>query len=339
MTQAYSWERMLDEFRQLGGTADNVVQRSGPRGNGIFTVDPSQPVCIRVPGPLLVDVKHVVLDGDDLVVDPAAGAPAEVRDFFTRYQRHFSWGAAGRRDVEAFEKSLQALPEALLGRLKALALLDLQQRHRGDWPEVVKTWFLNSRKIRYKGHTVVMPLVELINHSPRSRGYKVDEDISVEGTFEDEVTVNYSMADSLSRFFTYGFVSQEPAAFSLPVRFSLQGGVRLEVRTQVESVSRAGNLPAPKVEEKEGRRILSHLRLGSDGSPRLPKTLMRKALPDLPAETVDEAFERIRSANLEALCDLLELAEGAEGCGPLRRAILCQLRALAHCYGVRHDGP
>lgn len=338
MAQAYSWDRMLEEFRQLGGTADNVVQRQGGHGNGIFAVDPTQPVGIRVPARLLVDVKHVVLDGDDLVVDPAAGVPAEVCDFFSRYQRHFSWGAAGRRDVEAFEKSLQGLPEALRDRLKALALLDLEQRHQGEWAEVLKTWFLNSRKISYKGHTVVMPVVELVNHSPKSRGFKVEDDISVEGVFEDEVTVNYSVSDSLRRFFTYGFASQEPVAFSLPVLFSLRGGPQVQVSNLIDTVIRAGNLPAPKVEEKGNRRILSHLRLGSEGSPRLPKTLMRKALPDLPAETADEVFERIRSANIGTLCDLLDLAEGAESCGPLRRAIVCQLRALSHCHGVRADG-
>ena len=71
----------------------------------------------------------------------------------------------------------------------------------------------------------------------------------------------------------------------------------------------------------------------------MPRTLLRKALSDLPVEAVDELFERIRNANLVELLNLLELSEGVNT--PIgiefRRALLFQLRALTHCYGVRTD--
>ena len=335
MAESYSWEQMLDDFRRLGGTAENIVQREGPRGNGLFALHPSQPVRIHAPAHLLLDTEHVVLDGEELVVDPAAPVPAEVRDFFARYQKHFSWGAAGRRDVEAFERSLQRLPPPLLARLKALALLDLEQRHRGEWQEVIKTYFMHARRIAVEGRNRLMPVVELANHSPRSPGFKVTDGVTVEGRFDDEVTVNYSASDALRRFFTYGFVSQEPTAFSLPVRFEMPSGVRLEINTDLDAIDREAKLPVPKVQKTDSCYVLSHLRIGWDGAPRMPRTLVRRVLADVPTEVVDEAFDRIRGANMSALCDLLELSEGNADCASLRRAIVCQLQAIAQCFGVR----
>lgn len=338
MARDYYWDRMLDEFRQLGGTADNVVQRAGPLGNGLFPLDPERPVRVHVPGHLLVDVEHVVLEGDDLVIGEKSGISTEVAAFFARYQKHFSWGASGRTDSETFERSLQALPSPLRKRLRELALLDLDYRQAGEWSEVIRRSFVNSRKIDYRERSVLMPVAELINHSPRSRGYNVNDGIGVEGRFDDEVTVMYSVADPLQRFFTYGFASHELVAFSLPTRFTISGNMTVEVRNLTDSINRVGKLPVPHVEEREKRRILSHLRIGSEGSPRLPRTLMRKALPDLDAEAADEAFDRIRNANLTALCDLLDLTEGVEACGLLRRAIVHQLRTASHCFGSRPDG-
>lgn len=337
MTKEYSWAQMLDEFRQLGGTAENIKQRAGPRGNGIFAVDSSRPVRIHAPAHLLIDTRHVVLDGVDLVVAPDAAVPVETRQFFARYQKHFSWGACGRSDADAFETLLREFPEVLLTRLKELALLDLRARHRGSWPEVLKTSFVNSRRIDFKDRNVLMPVVELVNHMARSPGFKVDDGVAVEGVFHDEVTVNYSASDSLRRFFTYGFVSQEPVAISLPIKFRVNANLQLEIRNLIDKFNRDGKLPLPAVEQKGGLHTLSHLRVGWEGSPRMPRTLMRKALADVAVDVVDEAFDRIRNANLTTLCDLLELADGTTACASFRRSVLCQIRALSHCHGVRTD--
>ena len=53
------WDDMLDEFRALGGTADNICLKEGPFGRGLFPRDPSKPIRIHIPENLLVDLKHV----------------------------------------------------------------------------------------------------------------------------------------------------------------------------------------------------------------------------------------------------------------------------------------
>lgn len=339
-TSPYTWTRMLDDFRALGGKADNIEQRVGKFGNGIFPIDPQQPVEIAIPATLLVDADQLVLDGEDLVVSPDADVPGEVREFIARYQKHFSWGADGRKHVEQFERGLKALPEALLDRLRQLRMLNLAQRHKGTWEEVLRSRFLNSRRINYHGRKVSMPVIELVNHSAKAPAFRINDGIQVRGTFADEVLVNYSPAsDALQRFLNYGFASQEPAAYCLPMPLKLNEGFRLFVGCDAGTVNIVDKLPLPKVETDEKGRRLSHLRLGSERAPRLPRTLFRKALPDLPVALADEVFDRLRSANQFELCRLLELAEGVDTpvAREFRQALINQLKALSHCYGVRLD--
>lgn len=340
MNTTYPWQQMLDDFRQLGGTAENIEQRAGQYGNGLFPVDPAQPVAIAIPSTLLVDTDHLVLDGVDLVVDPASGAPAKVCVFIARYQKHFSWGADGRRQVESFETALKTLPEPLLERLRQLRLLNLEVRHKGPWDEILRRHFLQSRRINYHERKVVMPIIELINHFPKSPGYLINDGIQFKGSFTDEVSVNYSpTSDSLLRFLNYGFANQEPTAYCLPMHLKLNDGDIIHVGYDGGSINVVDKLPLPKVETQGKRRKLSHLRLGIERAPRMPRTLLRKALPDLPAPVADELFDRLRNANQLELCKLLELADGVNT--PIgrefRQAVLYQLKAMTHCFGVRPD--
>jgi len=340
MSQTYTWAQMLDEFRALGGTADNIEQRRGQYGNGLFPIDPELPITIAIPANLLVDSKHLILEGDALVVAAEAGANPEASAFIGRYQQHFSWGADGRRHAEEFESALKTLPEPLLAKLREARLLNLEARHKGAWAEVLRRRFLASRQIDYQGRNVSMPIIELINHAPTSAGYAIKDGIQYKGQFAGEISVNYSAtSDALQRFLNYGFASPELQAYSLPVHLKLPDGGMLHIGVNAGEVEHKEKLPMPKVTIDGTRRRLSHLRLGMLRSPRLPRTLLRLALPDVPDRQVDEVFDRIRNANQQLLCDLLELADGADTpiAGEFRRAVRFQLKALSHCYGVRED--
>ncbi len=341
MSDSYSWAQMLSDFRSLGGVAENIEQRVGKYGNGIFPIDPAEPVRIGIPKQLLVDADHLILEEKNLVVSPAAGVDARVRAFHALYQRHFSWGADGRKSAEAFESDLKTLPIPLLERLRQLDLLNLEVRHQGPWSEVLRRCFLQSRKIIFQERKVSMPLIELINHCPQSPGYTMlNEGIGFTGTFPGEVTVNYSpTSDSLLRFLNYGFASQEPQAYSLGLNLELGGGRKLYVGFDPAGITNTDGLPVPTVENDGERRKLAHLKLGAERAPRMPRTLLRRALPDLAAADVDEIFDRIRNVNQIELINLLELADGVNTpiCKMFRQAMLFQLRALTYCYGGRTD--
>src|SRR6266480_2604064 len=60
-TRLTSWHELLDEFRALGGTADNIRLGDGQFGRGLFPVDGTKPVAIHIPDSLLVPVTDLVV--------------------------------------------------------------------------------------------------------------------------------------------------------------------------------------------------------------------------------------------------------------------------------------
>jgi len=338
MTASYSWDAMLEDFRALGGVADNIEQRSGEHGNGIFAIDPKKPIAIKVPDSLLVDEDHLVLEQGQLVVAEEAGVSADISNFIANYQRHFSWGADGKKNIDTFESGLAELPVALLDQLKKLLLVSLELRHKGNWEDVLRRLFLQSRRINYQQRKVSMPIMELINHSSTGRNFDIGDGIGFGGEFDGEVYVNYSSAsDALQRFLIYGFANQEPRAISLPMSCAIGKNTRVKIATDAKKVERVDNLILPELKTNGEEQILSFLLLGVEKMPRLPRTIIRKRFAELPVNAVDEAFDLIRNANQTAMLDLLELLEGVDTpvAQEFRKALMFQLRALTYCFGVR----
>lgn len=337
----YSWDRMIEDFRELGGIADNIVQRVGAYGNGIFPINPQAPVNIEVPDVLLIDADQLILRGDDLIINPDLRVDSKVREFYEKYQKHFSWGGDGRRFVETFELDLKTLPSALLERLQEFKILNIEKRHEGEWGDVLRRCFLQSRKISYNNRKVVMPIIELINHGAKSQAYSIkQESIGFSGFFSGELTVNYSpTSDSLARFINYGFANQEPQAFSFGLSMNLSDGTTLSVGNNAARIVNKNGFPVPEMSHEGKERRLAHLRLGMYGNPRIPRALLRMALPDFQVSLVDEIFDRIRNVNQVELCRLLELANEVDTTigKTFRQAIIYQLNALTYCYGVRSE--
>ena len=50
------WDEMIAEFRALGGVADNIEQRRGSLGRGLFPIDPGKPIRIAVPKLSLIHI-------------------------------------------------------------------------------------------------------------------------------------------------------------------------------------------------------------------------------------------------------------------------------------------
>src|SRR5215472_16098366 len=105
------WDTMLAEFRALGGTAENVVLRQGPRGRGVFPLDPAEPVRLCVPPNLIVRAEDTeIWDGRLVVKASAATVGARERAFFDNYQRDFSWGAGVLDDLWQAQLAWSQIP-------------------------------------------------------------------------------------------------------------------------------------------------------------------------------------------------------------------------------------
>ena len=92
----------------------------------------------------------------------------EIRNFFNFYQDNFSWGSGGKETTELFEKGLSSFNSNLKELIRKYILVDLKDRHNGEWDEVIKKQFLNARSVNFRNIAVVAPIWDLVNHKVKS---------------------------------------------------------------------------------------------------------------------------------------------------------------------------
>ena len=307
MGSTADWHAFLKEFRSFGGRAENVVQREGPYGLGLFPINPDEPVELMVPKHLLVPADNVTLcDGEAVIQDDSAFPPGYA-DWFRRYQTNYSWGAEGEASVTRFETGLEQLPEDVRLALQQMNLYRPAERLPStNTRENMLRRFLNSRCLGRQGRLLVMPIVELVNHSPAATNWETQPDggVAVTGKRSGEVLVKYSNADPLRRLMGYGFNALEPLAFSLYVRFVHNGQ-----HVVVQGGGGRHWFQPTAMEKENDRLIIKQPLLGFQKRPRLPLTLFLSACGAVPGLNGRELFDRIHQANTLALVNLLRLLE------------------------------
>jgi hypothetical protein len=329
-----SWEAMLDEFRALGGTADNVERRAGPYGFGLFPIDPARPVVLHVPAAMLIPCRLVREEGGDLVVANGSNLAADVADFFTRYTRAFSWGTDEPEKVDSFTRQVAQLPENIRPEL---VRFDIVSRLFSDPLATRAERFLQTRSISVGGDSKLMPVIELLNHSPYARGFNTRDGVRVSGNYTGEVLVHYGAGDAFSRFGTHMFVSDELWAFSSPFERPMPNGKILKVGRELQEDKEIGSWIVPIRRDEGNRTTLSHLMLGCARWPRVPRTIFRYLFPEFEAFQADELFQRIVRDNQVALLGLLDALEALDGSfiKTLRSVVRLQLKNIAEAYGLR----
>lgn len=328
------WDDMLDEFRALGGTADNLCLKDGRFGRGLFPGDPAKPVRLHVPDALLVDVKYNSFEGDTFRLAPGAPVSARERAFLESYQRDFSWGARNGETERLLEMVARAPAElrALFGNP-----FGFDTWLAGPTPEAARERHFAARQINYNGKVVVMPIIELANHRYGETSYKREDGLSLSGIFEGEVLTRYSFSDALHMFRNFGFASaDQPFALSLAMKVDSEAGeILIERGDPSPNPKRKPFFPEMKV---EGRRItLSYMMLGHKGFPRLSKGNFYRILRDAGRKDAESAFDKAAQFNHLQLVKLMEASEGAEpALGRLVREVArIQLAAMAHVVGTR----
>ncbi len=337
MDSTAAWNALLEEFRSFGGRAKNVIQREGPLGLGLFPIDPCQPVDLMVPKSLLVPANNVELRNGAAVIKDDSMFPTGYADWFSRYQASYSWGAEGEDSVTRFETGLKNLPNNVGELLKQLNLYRPEQRLTGKtFQDSMLRRFLNSRCLGRQGKLLVMPVVELVNHSPKATNWqsKPDGSVGVSGQHDGEVLVKYSNADPLRRLMGYGFNVQEPLGFSL--------SLKLRHRGQSVEVKGGGGrhwFQPPTLEQDNKGLVIQQPLLGCQDHPRMPLTLFLSACQTVSRPDGQELFERIHQANTLALVELLRRLDAVpeEIASLLRLGCLNQLTALSHHIGHRAE--
>lgn len=337
MGSATDWHALLDDFRNFGGKAENVMQRKGAFGMGLFPIDTSKPIDIQVPDQLLVATDNVELrDGEVVIKDPSI-YPDGYADWFLRYQNEYSWGEEGRKNILDFENGLKSLPDDIHLILKRIGLYNSEIRFpEKDTEQELFQRFLMTRCIRRKESRVIMPIIELLNHSPSASNYDMSGDgIAVNGLFEGEILAKYSNSDPIHRFFGYGFNVLEPFGFSLNTRVVHRNQ---KILVQGGGTNKGLGKP-PSVETNKDVLIIRLPLLASLKAPKMPRTLFIKAFQNFNDIDADELFDQLHQRNTELLVDLINrlLPIKSDIAERLQKACLDQILALSHHVGRRDD--
>ena len=263
-----NWDFLLSEFRRLGGIADNVIQKEGEYGRGIFSIDPTLKSQIFTPTKLLVKKEDIILENNKLRIKKDKEYDKEIRNFFNFYQDNFSWGSGGKETTLLFEKGLSLFNPTLKELIKKYALVDLEARHKGTWDDVIKNQFLNARKVKFKNTNVIAPIWELVNHKVKSFKFILSEQgVSTPNyrAMNCELTHVYRDMSPLNCFFSYGFFSEETIIFSIPFLVKIPN-IGIHISCKGKSLKD----DSIKIERSGNRIILEGLPIADANHPRLP---------------------------------------------------------------------
>jgi hypothetical protein len=322
---------MLDEFRTLGGTADNVRLGTGALGRGLFPIEPGRTFRLHVPENLLISTADIVFENGALKVGPDAKAGPRERKFVEGYYADLAWGGGGRAEIESVFEQMRALPAEL--RRKLATQYHCGSRFEDATSKTIETLFIDSREFAYKDRDVLMPLLDLANHGNGCR-YGSESGISIAGIAEDEITACYSETDTYGLFQSWGFVCESMAAFSIEFEGPI-GAARLYIERKTDDAT-DGNRPwVPDLTRSGGAIKLSFLMLGNRSRPGLCREIFRRILCEVGFDDADEAFDKVHRANLQHFLALLADLEPLEGpmIQTLRRMARLQLQTLTHCIG------
>ncbi|HWE44464.1 MAG TPA: hypothetical protein VG407_00435 [Caulobacteraceae bacterium] len=337
-TVTWTWDELLAAFRALGGVADNVVIRSGPHGRGLYPKKAGQPVKLFAPPNLLFKVDEMIFEGGRLTLQPDAQVTDAERAFFDNYHAAFGWGGGGRADCESFLARLAAVPANLRQAVNTELMIEGFFEGDKDAANRAQSRFLGTRKIKRGEHMVLMPVLELVNHTPTGPLMDLKEGARLDGVFDGEIRFRYAVTDALGVFTSWGFASDEVTAYSLPLTFRFKTGT-VAVNRQTAKAVKGGQFRPPAVTKENGATVLSHVLLGHRSYPKLAKTQFYAAMREAGVTDAETIFDTVAHHNRLRYLKVLDLLEDRPGdlMNELRRMARFQLNALSYALGDRSD--
>ena len=326
---------MLDEFRSLGGVADNIGPVRASPARGLFHCDPAKPFLLRVPENLCFPVGDIEFVEEGVRIRSGADAGPAERDFFDRYQKTYCWGAGGQSEAAALISLFDTLPAELRASLaKDFAMRELL----GDRTDWMRRQFLRSRMIYWNNRQIFAPVVERVRRSADGIAFGSDQhgNLLLGGQSGEEIFATYGPYDCLDIFRRHGVPIARPYVFSLPMKIKV-GAVDLSIARNVRVKKERSGFPLPEMKSEADELFLSHLMVGNSNFPRASRGIFDTLMRDARAAGSAEAFDRVLHFKRKKFLQLLELLEPLNGemVGRLRRMAHFQLEALFHCVGTR----
>lgn len=332
------WEELLEEFRAIGGVAENVRLGAGARGRGLFVIDPAKPASLHIPRAITIPVSAVGTDSGDIRVDRDQ-VDDRVATFYEHYQKHFGWSAGGREEAFALQREWHDLPPEIVNFIKTMGVLDHPElRFMPPDDRVLLEEHVRARVFADKTGSFMIPMIDLVNHLSTARGYVTDGGVGVSGTFADEVLVRYNNFDPMTMALHYGFADQSVFACSIGITLDLPGGRRLTIAREISASETRDGIAFPVVTETDGHLRFSHLMLGIMSAPDVPRAIFRSLVkPYVDPVSADQIFDGIAHFNRVRFINLLRTLRKYDGrlVRALQDTSINQLEALSYCVGAR----
>jgi len=330
------WQSLLDEFRALGGVAENLALRPSATGGRLFPENPDRPVLLRVPANLVFPPPDIALKGDCIAIEDSAGTEPRERVFFERYHAALSWGGGGYAEGATLIDMFDSLQPELQKRL--VADFGMRPFIEGERRERIFRYFLRSRAIRRRRETYLAPFLDLMNRSSNGLHAKFGphRGVRLEGNAEGEIFLAYQHHDALGIFNKHGIAGSRLHALSVPMH-TRSGPSELAIgRDPMADTDRAG-FRVPQMRVESGTVHLSYLTVGNAKFPRLPRAIFYDLMREARVGRAEEIFDQILFVNRTKFLALLEALEPHRGelVSRLRSMAHFQLAALAECVGAR----
>lgn len=323
---------LLDKFTALGGIADNVCQRVGEYGRGVFPIDSSRRTKIMTPKNLLVNADNLCLDGDHVVIKDCSGYTAEEITFLELYWNDYSWGNSGNNDSASFLKFIVSLEEPIKKQLLASGFVDATLLSYLEDNDCLLKRFVSERSVKFGNHSVLAPVWEFVNHSSFAAPLRIApcgvETPPIEPSSE-EILFKYSGKNSsMSMWKKYGFACDCVFAYSTPFN--------IDIGSQALAIRCAGQIGLGPKEQTSfsidgGILSIKSLPVGclSIG---LPKENFKSILSSvgLSADVANRLLPKIRELNIKARHDLIDSLQepGTGGKAQLYKALMYEIELI-----------
>lgn len=301
------WTDLLERFASLGGIAENVCQKEGGYGRGIFPIDPLCRSKVMTPKNLLIKRENIgIYDGEIIIKDRSCSSVEEKR-FLEFYYNNFSWGNNGNCDSANFLKLISSIPASVKSTLFSNGFIDKDLLNFGGDERHLLKRFIDERAVTFGGDSVIAPVWEFINHSSFSAPLRITP-FGVETppleSGNGEVLFKYSGENSpMSMWRKYGFASRCIVAYSIPFAININNESRF--------IKCSGQQGLPPKNNKS-------FALGSDSIliKSLPVGCLSRSLPfshfnsilscvGISVEVAKRLFPKVQEVNIRTRCDLL----------------------------------
>ena len=305
------FQYLLERFTSLGGIAENICQREGEYGRGIFPVDSSRRAKIMTPKNLLIERGDVCVSCDEIYVKDSSRLSSKEKSFI-ELNYNYAWKDGGNACAAEFLKYVSTMPESVKNQLLGCGFIGKDLLNSCPDESGVLKRFIDERVVSFEGKSVLASIWDFVNHSSFSPPLRIApygvETPPIEPGLE-EILHKYSGKSSpIGMWRQYGFACDCVFAYSIPLDINI-GNQALAIRC-------AGGLGLGPKEKKSfsiNGNILSikSLPVGCL-SISFPKENFKSILSSvgLSADVANRLFPKIREVNTKARRNLIDSLQG-----------------------------